>query len=84
MSVTDEQVLQAVKEHLEGRGLDGSKVSPEADLMADLGLDSLDSVELALGLEERFDIEIPESEMENVTSVTGIVELVQQKAAVKT
>lgn len=84
MALTTDQVLDAIREHLEGRGLDGSKVTADANLMDDLGLDSLDSVELALGLEEKFGIEIPEAEMEDVETVSGVVELVQKKMEVKT
>lgn len=81
--MADEQaVLSAIREHLAGRGLDASKVVPEADLLRDLDLDSLDTMELTLGLEERFGIEIPDQELEGLATVSDAVGLVQRKLAV--
>lgn len=79
-----QEILQAVKEHLAGRGIDADKVTPEAELLGDLDLDSLDTVELTLGLEERFGIEIPDSELEGVTTVNDAIDLIERKVAVKT
>lgn len=83
MPITDAEVIEAIRNHLEGRGVDASSISADADLMSDLGLDSLDAVELALGLEERFEIEIPEEDMEGVETVKGVIEIVQKKTSVK-
>jgi acyl carrier protein len=46
----------------------------------DLDADSLDLVELVMGLEERFDIEVPEEDLEGVTTVGQAVDLVLSKA----
>jgi acyl carrier protein len=79
-----DEIFEAIKEHLVGRGIEASKVSETADLQGDLGLDSLDTVEMTVGLEERFDIEIPDSELEGVQTVSDAVELIEKKAAVGT
>ena len=78
----EDAVLSAIREHLGGRGLDASKVVPEADLLRDLDLDSLDTMELTLGLEERFGIEIPDQDLEGLATVADAVGLVQRKLAV--
>jgi acyl carrier protein len=78
------EILETIKEHLEGRGIERDKVTPEADLQGDLDLDSLDTVELTLGLEEKFGIEIPDTELEDVTTVNDAIDLIEQKVAVKT
>ena len=81
--MTDDQiVLTAIREHLGGRGLDATKVVPEADLLRDLDLDSLDTMELTLGLEERFGIEIPDQELEGLVTVADAVGLVERKMSV--
>lgn len=81
--MTDGQVvLTAIREHLSGRGLDATKVVPEADLLRDLDLDSLDTMELTLGLEERFGIEIPDQELEGLVTVSDAVGLVERKMSV--
>lgn len=45
------------------------KIKPEASFVEDLGADSLDIVELIMGIEEEFDIEIPDEDAEKLTSV---------------
>lgn len=47
----------------------------------DLEADSLALVELVMGLEERFDISVPESDLEGVTTVGHAVDLVLSKLA---
>ena len=79
-----EEIFDALKEHLVGRGIEAEKVTAEADLQQDLGLDSLDTVEMTVGLEDRFGIEIPDSELEGVRTVNDAVELIEQKVAVGT
>lgn len=79
-----QEILETIKDHLAGRGIDREKVTPEAELLGDLDLDSLDTVELTLGLEEKFEIEIPDTELEDVTTVNDAIDLIEQKVAVKT
>ena len=51
-------------------------VTETARFKEDLDADSLDLVELVMGLEERFDIEVPEDDLEGVTTVGQAVDLV--------
>ena len=81
---TQQEVFEAVRQHLEGRGIDHDKVVLEADLVGDLDLDSLDTMELTLGMEERFSIEIPDEELERLRTVQDAVELIQRKLPVGT
>jgi acyl carrier protein len=55
------------------------KVVPEASFGDDLDADSLDLVELVMALEEEFDIEVPESDLENVKTVGQAFDLVVGK-----
>jgi NADH dehydrogenase (ubiquinone) 1 alpha/beta subcomplex 1 len=48
-------------------------VTPEAHFEKDLGLDSLDVVELVMALEEEFGIEIPDSEADKIASISDAV-----------
>jgi acyl carrier protein len=57
------------------------KVTEGARFKEDLDADSLDLVELVMGLEERFDISVPEEELEDVTTVGQAVDLVMSKAS---
>jgi acyl carrier protein len=57
------------------------QVTERARFKEDLDADSLDLVELVMGLEERFDISVPEEDLEDVTTVGQAVDLVLSKAS---
>jgi acyl carrier protein len=58
-------------------------VTFDARFKEDLDADSLDLVELVMGLEERFDISIPEEDLDGVTTVGAAIDLVLAKVAAK-
>ena len=53
--------------------VDESLVTPEADMQEDLGVDSLDVVDLIVIISEEFDIEIPDEVVDNIKTVGDIV-----------
>jgi acyl carrier protein len=55
------------------------QVTKEARFGDDLDADSLDLVELVMALEEAFDVEIPEEDLEGIETVGQAYELVQAK-----
>ena len=55
------------------------KIKPEASFVEDLGADSLDIVELIMGIEEEFDIEIPDEDAEKLTTVGEAMSYVKTK-----
>jgi acyl carrier protein len=55
-------------------GVEKEMVTPEANVVDDLGADSLDVVELVMALEEAFDLEIPDEEAEKIRTVKDILE----------
>ena len=59
--------------------VDEEKVVPEASFADDLDADSLDLVEFVMKLEEDFDVEIDESELEGVTKVEQAFDLLMSK-----
>ncbi|CAA3032821.1 acyl carrier 1, mitochondrial [Olea europaea subsp. europaea] len=48
--------------------VDPSKVTPDVHFQKDLGLDSLDNVEIMMALEEEFKLEIPDKEADKIDS----------------
>jgi acyl carrier protein len=62
--------------------VDAAQVTPEARFSEDLNADSLDLVEAVLALEEEWNIEIPEEEMEPVKTVGQAIDLVAKKLGV--
>ncbi|SCZ98941.1 BZ3500_MvSof-1268-A1-R1_Chr7-1g09323 [Microbotryum saponariae] len=49
--------------------VDGTKVTETASFTDDLGLDSLDAVEVVMAIEEEFSIEIPDEDADRITTV---------------
>lgn len=57
--------------------VDEDKVKMEASISEDLGADSLDIVDLVMSLEEEFDVEMPDDQVENVKTVGDIVKFIE-------
>jgi acyl carrier protein len=75
-----DEALSALREvAVEVLSVDPDAVVEEARFKEDLDADSLDLVELVMGLEERFDIEVPEDDLEGVTTVGHALDLVLAK-----
>lgn len=65
-----EELLARLKEIIVDRlDVEEEQIVPEASFVEDLGADSLDIVELIMGIEEEFDIEIPDEDAEKLTTV---------------
>ncbi|MEN6371982.1 MAG: acyl carrier protein [Armatimonadota bacterium] len=73
---TFERVKKVVVDRLK---VSDDEVTETASFIDDLGADSLDVVDLVMGLEEEFDIEIPDEDAEKIQTVTQAVTYVDQK-----
>ena len=60
-------------------GVEDGKITMEAKFIADLGADSLDTVELIMQFEEEFGIEIPDEDAEGLISVGEAVDYISQQ-----
>ena len=60
--------------------VDAEEVKPEASFVDDLVADSLDVVELIMGLETEFDIEIPDEDAEKISTVGDAVDYIKSHA----
>jgi acyl carrier protein len=79
-----EEALSALREvAVDVLSVDPATVQEDARFKEDLDADSLDLVELVMGLEERFDISVPEEDLENVGTVGQAVDLVLGKVEAK-
>lgn len=56
---------------------DEADVTLEASIIDDLGADSLDVVDLVMSIEEEFDVEVPDEEVENMKTVGDIVKFIE-------
>ncbi len=57
-------------------GIAPTEVTPEANLIKDLGIDSLDFAELIMEFEQEFNIRIPDNDAEQLQTVSEIVDYV--------
>jgi len=71
-----EKVKSLIVEQL---GIDEVEVKMEAKFAEDLGVDSLEIFEIIMSLEEAFEIEIPNEDIENIKDVSGIVKYIEKK-----
>ena len=71
---TLEKVKQVVVAQL---SVDEALVTPEASFTADLGADSLDTVELVMAFEEAFGCDIPDEDAEKIATVQDAVSYIE-------
>lgn len=73
-------IFEKVKEILvEQLDLDEAAVTMESNIVDDLGADSLDIVDLVMTLEDEFDTEIPDEEIEAIHTVGDIVKYIEER-----
>ncbi|HMB68561.1 MAG TPA: acyl carrier protein [bacterium] len=70
-----EKVKEIIIEQLD---VQADQVTADASFIEDLGADSLDTVELVMALEEKFDIEIPDEDAEQIKTVRAAVEYIDK------
>ena len=71
-------VLEKIKVILAGQfDVEEDSIKPETDLQDDLGADSLDVVHLLMSIEDEFEIEIPDEEIENIRTVADLVNYIE-------
>ncbi|MBC8340124.1 MAG: acyl carrier protein [Proteobacteria bacterium] len=73
-----ERLRQLVSDQL---SVDVSKMKSEANIIDDLGADSLDVVELVMAIEETFDIEVSDEEAEVLRTVGDVEKFVVGRVA---
>ena len=61
--------------------IDTDKITMESTFVDDLGADSLDVFQIIMGIEDTFDIQIPEDAAEHITIVAEAVEQIQAAKA---
>lgn len=71
-------VLEKIKVILaEQFDVEEDSIKLETDLQDDLGADSLDVVDLLMSIEDEFEIEIPDEEIENIRTVSDLVNYIE-------
>ena len=73
-----EQVKKILCDQLD---LEEEQVNEDSEVIDDLGADSLDIVDLVMTLEEEFDTEVPDEDIENLKTVGDIVKYIEDRVA---
>ncbi|MBQ8000794.1 MAG: acyl carrier protein [Ruminococcus sp.] len=74
-------VLEKVKAILaEQFDIEEDTLTVETDLQEDLGADSLDVVDLLMSIEDEFEVEIPDEEIENIRTLGELVSYIEANA----
>jgi acyl carrier protein len=80
MPAPDEFFLKVREIIVHQLGVDDDDVTPAASFVDDLGADSLDTVELVMDFEEKFDIRINDEDAEKIRTVQDAVDYLRKKA----
>ena len=75
MSIEEKVVAIIIRE----LGLEKSVISPEKSFIDDLGLDSLDVMTLAMAIEEDFDIEVPDDDVEGIKTIQDVFDYMHKR-----
>lgn len=70
-----EKIIDIVSEVL---NIEPDEVSESSKFVDDLGADSLDIFQIVMGIEEEFDVEIDNEEVENISTVGDVVEEIKK------
>ena len=71
----EQQIIKIVADQL---GIEPSSIQLDSAFVADLGADSLDTVELVMTLEDHFQIEIPDDDAESITTPRKAIEYISK------
>jgi len=75
------EIAQKVKKIIVDKlGVEESEVTPQASFTADLGADSLDTVELVMEFEKEFNISIPDDQAEKIATVGDAISYLEKNA----
>ncbi len=71
-------VLEKVKAILADQfDVEEDKITAETSIINDLGADSLDVVDLLMSIEDEFEVEVPDEEIENIKTVDDLVKYIE-------
>ena len=79
--MTDQEILAGLAEIIEEiAGTPADEVTPGANFVDDLDIDSLSMVEIAVAAQDKFGVEIPDNQLKDLTTVQDVVNFVAKNA----
>ncbi len=75
--MSKEEIYERIRETLESNfEIPRERISPEARLMEDLELDSIDAIDMAVQIQEMTNVRVEEEQLKNLRTVEDTVQLV--------
>lgn len=68
------EIIEIIAKQLK---VDVADITPDTDILDDLGADSLDVVELLMTIEDRYGITVPDSEAQSLRTIRLISEYIE-------
>ncbi|MET9212874.1 MULTISPECIES: meromycolate extension acyl carrier protein AcpM [unclassified Nocardia] len=82
MATTQEEIVAGIAEIVEEvTGIDAEEVTPEKSFVEELEIDSLSLVEIAVQLEDKYNVKIPDEDLASLKTVGDAVAYVQKMEA---
>jgi acyl carrier protein len=79
--VTDQEILAGLAEIIEEiAGTPADEVTPGANFVDDLDIDSLSMVEIAVAAQDKFGVEIPDEQLKDLKTVQDVVNFVSKSS----
>jgi acyl carrier protein len=78
---TIEHIVAAIVTH--SLGVDSARITLTTDIYAELAIDSLDAIDLAMDLQEAFDIEMKDSEFSKYRTLESIAAAIKEALSLK-
>jgi acyl carrier protein len=79
MALTEQEILTGLGEIVEEvAGVPADQVTPEKTFVDDLDIDSLSMVEIAVGAQDTFGVEIPDDHLRELKTVQDVIDYVQR------
>jgi acyl carrier protein len=80
-TVTDQEILAGLAEIIEEiAGTTADEVTPSANFVDDLDIDSLSMVEIAVAAQDKFGVEIPDEQLKDLKTVQDVVNFVAKSS----
>ena len=70
-----EEVIELISSVLE---IEKKEINEKTNLVADLGVESLDLVDLVAAFEEKYEFEIPDKDIKNLQTVGDIIKYIEE------
>ena len=79
--MTDQEILSGLAEIIEEiAGTPADEVTPGANFVDDLDIDSLSMVEIAVAAQDKFGVEIPDDQLKDLKTVQDVIDYVKKAA----